>query len=48
MKEQSPECPFHKIPMTKNTIKSQIFDDIICIWKCPYCDYKEYRNDDDE
>jgi hypothetical protein len=47
MKEKIPECWIHHVPMQKRSQKSQIFGNMILTWKCPMCDYTEYRNDED-
>jgi|WetSurMetagenome_2_1015567.scaffolds.fasta_scaffold449237_4 hypothetical protein len=47
MSDKVPECWMHHIPMQKSSQKSQIFGNMILTWKCPKCDYTEYRNDDD-
>jgi len=43
---EPPKCVKHRIPMVKCVQKSVIFGDIIPVWKCPECDYSEYRNED--
>jgi hypothetical protein len=40
-----PKCSVHHVSMVKHQIKSQIFGNMIPIWKCPECDYMEYRSD---
>lgn len=46
MSEKVPECWMHHIPMQKSSQKSQIFGNMILTWKCPMCDYTEYRNEE--
>lgn len=48
MSEKVPECWIHKIPMVKSSRKSQIFKNKIPVWKCPECDYVEYRNEGED
>ena len=43
---EPPKCFKHRIPMIKRTQKSVIFDDNIPFWKCPECDYMDFRNED--
>lgn len=47
MSEKVPECWIHHVPMQKHSQKSQIFGNMILTWKCPKCDYTEYRNEED-
>ena len=48
MSEKVPDCWIHKIPMIKSLQKSHIFKDTkIPVWKCPQCDYMEYRNEEE-
>jgi rubrerythrin len=48
MKKKVPECWIHHVPMHESSGKSMYLDNIILLWKCPMCNYTEYRDDDDD